>query len=322
MRLVQIILCTLVLTFSTALVVEAQNPKRTKVYKKANKKRTKKLKENPGYAPTHKDDDGDGVANYYDHCPKTPLGQSVTTFGCPPDSDQDGIPDSEDPCPDVWGPPKNNGCPYLDSDGDGILDKDDKCPQVAGERRFLGCPDSDGDGIPDSEDNCPNERGSRGNKGCPQVLEANADQDGDGIPDFKDACPTKPGVPQNKGCPEMSQEDKEAIKAAFENLLFETGKDVIKDHSYPSLRKLADVLINNDGTKLRLEGHTDNVGDDDANMDLSNRRAKAVKTFLTNEGVSSSRITAQGFGETRPVDTNDTDEGRRLNRRVEMIIDY
>jgi outer membrane protein OmpA-like peptidoglycan-associated protein len=214
------------------------------------------------------------------------------------------------------------GCPALDTDGDGILDKDDKCPHVKGEPRFGGCPDTDGDGIADEFDKCPDVKGARAYQGCPQVVEANADSDNDGIPDFKDACPDEPGVPENKGCPEMSEEDKAAILAAFENLLFESGKDVIQTSSHESLKELAAVLVKNAGANLRLEGHTDNVGDDDANLDLSDRRTKAVKLFLVNQGVKRSRISATGFGETRPVTTNDTADGRKQNRRVEMKIDY
>lgn len=319
-RYLSIFLVFLLIT-SVQYDVAAQNPKRTKHYKKRNKKKKKPSDEKIDYKPSQKDTDGDGVANYYDHCPNTPKGQVVTTFGCPPDRDKDGFPDSEDPCPDDWGPKDNDGCPYLDKDKDGILDKDDECPDVAGERRFLGCPDTDGDGIQDSKDKCPKVRGVTPD-GCPQELQANSDRDNDGIPDFKDSCPDQPGVPANKGCPEMTPEEKEAIKAAFENLLFETGKDIIKKHSYESLRELAKVMQHNQGAYLKLEGHTDNVGDDAANMDLSQRRADAVRDFLVNEGVKYDHVTPIGYGETRPVDSNDTVEGRKHNRRVEMIIEY
>ena len=317
------IILLIVLSFGIVHSVEAQNPKRTKVYKKKAKKIKKPSKEPVDYNPRGvRDTDGDGVPNYYDHCPNTPKGQTVTTFGCAPDRDRDGFADAIDPCPDEWGPKDNKGCPYSDRDNDGILDAEDVCPDTPGERRFLGCPDTDGDGIQDSKDNCPQEKGIPANQGCPQKLAANKDSDNDGIPDFRDKCVYTPGIPENKGCPEMKPEDKEAIKAAFENLLFETGKDIIKSSSYPSLRELANVLKKYPETSLKLEGHTDNQGDDDSNLDLSQRRADAVKNFLMNNGVPGNRITAKGYGETRPVDTNDTATGRTHNRRVEMKIDY
>ena len=74
--------------------------------------------------------------------------------------------------------------------------------------------------------------------------------------------------------------------------------------------------------KLSLEGHTDNVGDDDANLQLSKDRAASVKQYLKDAGISSSRITSEGYGETKPVDSNDTADGRKHNRRVEMNIKY
>ncbi|HEY8401543.1 MAG TPA: OmpA family protein, partial [Cytophagaceae bacterium] len=142
----------------------------------------------------------------------------------------------------------------------------------------------------------------------------------DGVSDYEDLCPKTPGVKHNKGCPEIKPEEQAALKKAFENLLFESGKDVIVSSSFSSLDELAKVLRNNPKYKLHLEGHTDNVGDDQANMDLSKRRAMAVKNYLTSKGVSATRITTDGFGETKPIDTNDTEEGRHRNRRVEMNI--
>ena len=320
MKQLHILIITLLIG-GTILSTQAQNPRRTKVYKKKLKKTMKPQDEPIPYSVTHKDSDGDGTSDYYDHCPNTPKGQTVTSFGCPPDSDHDGTFDHEDGCPNTAGPKANKGCPYLDTDSDGIPDSKDRCPTVKGERRFLGCPDTDGDGIPDSKDKCPKERAFTSD-GCPHEAGANKDTDGDGVPDFKDACYKTPGVAHNNGCPEMSEADKQAIKDAFKNLLFESGKDIIKPSSFNSLKKLAKAMDHNPGAKLKLEGHTDNVGDGSQNMNLSTRRAKAVKNYLIGQGVSGSRITAKGFGETKPVDTNDTKEGRKHNRRVEMIIEY
>lgn len=90
--------------------------------------------------------------------------------GCP-DSDQDGIIDNEDNCPEEFGPHENLGCPYLDSDEDGLLDFEDDCPNKKGSTATNGCPDSDGDGISDIEDSCPTTFGQFDLDGCPPLSE-------------------------------------------------------------------------------------------------------------------------------------------------------
>jgi outer membrane protein OmpA-like peptidoglycan-associated protein len=265
-----------------------------------------------------RDSDGDGVPDGHDKCPRTPKGEKVNSFGCPLDSDFDGIYDSMDKCVNVPGPKENFGCPWGDRDNDGIKDNHDRCPDVAGPVKFYGCPDTDGDGLPDSEDDCPKQAGPMENRGCPEVR----DRDGDGLEDLLDDCPDKPGPKSNKGCPELSATDKAKVKEAFQNLLFETGKAIIKTSSYKSLNKLAEVLRDNPDANLSLKGHTDNVGDDDSNMTLSQNRANAVKDYLIQQGIDGSRITAEGFGETKPVADNNTPAGRTKNRRVEMDIKY
>lgn len=304
------------LSYSDSL---AQNPRQTKKHKKAAKKLQSKKMDPYEIHWRDKDSDGDGVPNGRDKCPNTPKGEAVTPFGCPIDTDFDGVYDYEDECVDVPGPRENRGCPWGDRDGDGITDNKDDCPDVPGLARFRGCPDTDGDGIPDKDDHCPNERGVAKYHGCPPPF---VDTDGDGISDYEDLCPRTPGVKSNKGCPEIKPEEKEALQQAFKNLLFESGSDVIVSSSFESLNKLASVMVNNPRSKLHLEGHTDSVGDDNANMDLSKRRAESVKRYLMTKGVSGNRVTTDGFGETKPVDTNDTEAGRHRNRRVEMNIIY
>lgn len=111
------------------------------------------------------------------------------------DTDNDGVPDTQDLCPTVAGVPGLNGCP--DADGDGVTDGDDKCPNTPGLSQFAGCPDTDSDGITDREDECPNEAGPVDNDGCPII-----DSDGDGIEDEADLCPNTPGLPVTYGCPD------------------------------------------------------------------------------------------------------------------------
>jgi uncharacterized repeat protein (TIGR01451 family) len=107
----------------------------------------------------------------------------------------------------------------------------------------------------------------------------------------------------------------------LEKVYFATNKDVILDRSFELLNQVAVVLKNNPKVALlRVEGHTDDRGDDASNMDLSQRRASNVRLFLIEKGIAAERLEAAGYGETRPVDTNDTDAGRENNRRVEFTI--
>jgi OOP family OmpA-OmpF porin len=297
----------------------AQNPSQSKKKKAAQKKAAKKKRE--PYTPYYieKDSDGDGVPDGRDKCINTPKGEKVTPFGCPFDVDFDGIYDYEDACVNEPGPRANKGCPWGDRDNDGIKDNEDRCPDVAGIQKFKGCPDTDGDGIEDAYDDCPTERGPASRRGCPPPF---IDTDGDGISDYDDLCPKVKGLPANKGCPEIKKEEMEALRKAFENLLFETGKDIIKTSSHASLTDLAKVMRNNPKSNLYLEGHTDDVGDDNANMELSENRAASVRRFLVSKGVDEFRIRIAWFGETKPKADNSTEEGRRANRRVEMNIFY
>jgi len=258
------------------------------------------------------DKDGDTVIDPQDECPETP--GLVAFKGCP-DTDGDGIIDSEDACPEVSGPLLYDGCP--DSDNDGILDFLDACPQVAGPKENNGCPwpDTDKDGLLDKDDECPNLAGPIQNKGCPYQ-----DTDNDGVLDKDDDCPNTAGPVSNKGCPVIEKEVEEILKTAFDNLEFETGKDVIKEVSFASLKELAEVLKKKTEWGLQIAGHTDNVGDDQKNMILSKKRAEAVKNFMIAEGIDAARLYVLYFGETAPIASNDTPEGRQKNRRVEMKI--
>jgi len=258
------------------------------------------------------DRDGDGVPDKDDWCPDDP---GLEMFkGCP-DTDGDGIPDHEDACPTAPGPEMYNGCP--DTDGDGILDFLDACPTEYGPAENNGCPwpDTDGDGILDKDDDCPTLPGPIANNGCPYE-----DTDGDGILDKDDDCPTVPGPASNRGCPEIEEDVQEILRIAFENLEFETGRDIIKEVSKPSLNDLADVLIKRPEWKLQITGHTDNVGKPQSNMILSKKRAESVKNYLSSRGIDTSRFFVAYFGQTMPIADNSTPEGRQKNRRVEMTL--
>ncbi len=267
------------------------------------------------------DRDGDGILDRDDACPDV---QGIAKFqGCP-DTDGDGVQDKEDDCPLVAGLPQFRGCP--DTDGDGIPDPEDSCATVPGIPEFNGCPDTDGDGIPDKDDECPTEKGLMQYKGCP-------DTDGDGLIDRLDSCPQVAGPASNHGCPivekvekkepvkvELTKEEEEVINKVFKNLEFETGKSVIRDVSFSALDDLSALLKKKPKFKLLIDGHTDNVGKAPYNLKLSQSRADAVKTYLSAKGVEESRLTAKGYGMTKPIASNKTPDGRQKNRRVEFTI--
>lgn len=258
------------------------------------------------------DTDGDGIPDHLDDCPNE---AGLAEFNGCPDTDGDGIPDHLDACPDVAGPKEYDGCP--DTDGDGVLDFLDECPDVPGPKENNGCPwpDTDGDGILDKDDECPNLPGPKENNGCPYT-----DTDGDGVPDKDDDCPETPGPASNRGCPEIDEEVQEILKTAFDNLEFETARAEIKGSSVVSLNELAEVLLKKEGWSLQISGHTDNVGNAQSNLILSKKRAESVRDFMIERGVEKERLYVLYFGQTQPIQSNDTNEGRQANRRVEMTI--
>lgn len=116
------------------------------------------------------------------------------------------------------------------------------------------------------------------------------------------------------------KDEQKALKDVFDNLVFETGKDVIKPQSFQYIDELALVLLAKPTWKLQIIGHTDNVGNDAFNLDLSKRRAISVKNYLISKNIPEASITTDGKGETTPVVSNNTAEGRAKNRRVEFFI--
>ncbi|MBL7886435.1 MAG: OmpA family protein [Flavobacterium sp.] len=255
-----------------------------------------------------KDTDNDGIYDKDDACPEV---AGLKQFNGCPDSDGDGIEDSKDSCPNDAGSVEMNGCP--DTDGDGIADKDDACPDVAGIKSLGGCPDADGDGITDKKDNCPEVKGPKENNGCPWP-----DKDGDGVLDKDDKCPDVKGTVANKGCPEVSEEAIKRLNDYAKTILFDTNKATFQQRTYPVLEAITAILKEYPSSNFSIEGHTDSDGKDEANMKLSDERAAAVKNYLIEKGIASSRLTSKGFGESMPIDTNKTKAGKANNRRVEV----
>ncbi|MDB4157934.1 OmpA family protein [bacterium] len=241
------------------------------------------------------------------------------------DEDNDGVKNKVDDCPDVFGVAKNNGCPeeeVYDRDGDGIADSNDECPDVYG-TTDVGCPkivkeaDTDGDSVLDSVDKCPKIIGLPTNNGCPLP-----DTDNDGIVDSADKCPNVPGVESNNGCPyeEIEIGTTEAnLNIVSKGILFNSGNANFSQDSYPVLIKVVEMMKQYPEAKFKIEGHTDSSGRYDSNKLLSQTRANVVRNYLISSDIPSENLDAEGFGETRPAASNLTKEGRRLNRRVEII---
>ena len=240
-----------------------------------------------------------------------------------------------DPCPDpdltpLSQIPERCRNVTVDSDGDTIPDSQDKCP-FSGRVGFIdetGCPDDkDGDTIADYEDLCPDQGGNVDIHGCPKPVDV--DTDGDTIMDSVDQCPAKPetfnGYEDEDGCPDS---DPDALVSLTdgkidikEQVFFETSKAIIKQESYELLNQVAQLLIDNPHIgNITIEGHTDSRGKYTSNMKLSQDRANSVMKYLVNQGVDSSRLNAIGYGPDKPIDTNDTAEGRARNRRVEFVV--
>ncbi|MCR8558905.1 OmpA family protein [Mucilaginibacter sp. BJC16-A38] len=162
-----------------------------------------------------------------------------------------------------------------------------------------------------------------------KVDKLTVDTDGDGVPDIFDKCPNTPAgtAVDGSGCPlpvkkpdvkvYVTQEDKKVVNEAVKNLEFDFGKSTIREHSFESLNKLAQLLVSK-GFNLKLAGYTDNVGSEAANLKLSRERAEAVKTYLAQQGADASKIQAEGYGKANPIATNKTEKGRQINRRVEF----
>lgn len=289
------------------------------------------------------DRDEDGVPDVEDQCPNLSAGARAdhTRRGCPVmDSDRDGVNDGDDLCPAV--PPGDHpdeyrrGCPMRDRDGDGVPDNLDVCVEIVqgatADPMRAGCPapDGDQDGVPDHLDACPEfppgPAPDTTRAGCPE-----GDRDNDGYTDSHDQCPdaaeTFNNLTDDDGCPEAAVAPMVEIRSGMIELQgnpvnFVTGSDrIIGRRSFEILDALVAVLrAHAEITRIDIQGHTDAVGNRDTNVELSQRRARAVRMYLIDHGIVVDRVEAHGFGPDRPVASNDTLEGRATNRRVEVHI--
>ena len=169
-----------------------------------------------------------------------------------------------------------------------------------------------------------------------QINSLKSDADKDGVSDYFDKCPNTPDTVKvdGSGCPLLkmqpppppqqstvviTEEDRRIVNEAIKDLQFDFGKATIREHSYPSLDRVAKLLVDKNFS-LKLAGHTDNVGSADANMKLSKDRAESIKSYLVSKGANASRIEATGYGKTQPIASNKTAKGRQQNRRVEFTL--
>lgn len=281
------------------------------------------------------DRDADGVFDADDECPTEPAGRrpDPRRRGCPlRDTDRDGVSDDRDLCPtDPEGDdpdPRRLGCPRNDQDMDGVSDARDECPtEPIGDHadpEHRGCPlrDGDGDGVSDSLDVCPQQPAGAvpdaARRGCPDP-----DIDHDRVLNERDACPEDPGVqttdPRTNGCPR--------VRVSGDSILisqqprFRPDHDVIQPESFGLLSEVQAVLVAHpEITGIEVQGHTDDRSSDEHNNLLSERRAQSIVRWLVEHDIAPSRLTARGYGETRPLVDNTTERGRAMNRRVEFHI--
>lgn len=207
--------------------------------------------------------------------------------------------------------------PPADSDGDGVSDPSDACPGTPAGTPVdsRGCErDEDGDGVVDGDDACPGTAAgvSVDSRGCAM------DSDGDGVPDDRDQCPDTPAGTRvdERGC-----EQELAEPVSFDlTVQFALDSAEITGVAFQEVLGLLRFLREYPSTTAVIEGHTDSQGDTAYNQKLSEERAQAVVEVLTNSGIERERLTARGFGESRPIADNDTADGRAQNRRVSVEV--
>ena len=282
-----------------------------------------------------RDRDHDGIYDRMDAAPEQP--EDFDGFqdhdGMPDlDNDGDGIPDANDKAPnlaeDLDGFEDADGIPDLDNDGDGIVDSQDLMPNEAedidGFQDEDGAPDpdNDGDGIEDARDGAPNQ---------PEDFDQFQDEDGvpdpdndnDGIPDAEDGAPNEPetvnGYKDHDGIPDTVPWLKPGERMILQGVTFKSGSARLTSMSYQVSEKIASELKKDPAIVIEIQGYTDNRGNDKANLRLSLKRANSVRRFLIKKGIAPERLIAVGYGESRPIAPNTTPEGRRANRRIEIL---
>ena len=179
------------------------------------------------------------------------------------------------------------------------------------------CIDTDGDNVCDENDLCPTLPGPLDNEGCPYT-----DADGDGVLDKDDKCVDAPGLPVNDGCPDkiITQDAERKLNEYAKTILFNVGKYTFLEGVTEQLDEVVFIMKQYNAANILIEGHTDSAGNETKNLILSDNRANAVRKYLISKGVNAKRLTAKGYGETKPIASNRTMEGMEKNRRVELKV--
>jgi len=228
--------------------------------------------------------DNDGVINELDYCENTEQNVTVDATGCEPDDDRDGVVNRLDKCPNT--PPgvkvDKDGC-CIDSDKDSICDYLDKCPDTP-----LG--------ITVDTDGCP------------------LDNDQDGVDNSKDQ---SPNTPLGYEVDAQGSATKFEMRTGFEYKSYTLNAKGVEE-----VDTLYNFMLDNPDSHVKIVGHTCNIGGSVYNQELSKNRAQTVATTLKNKGIAPERIKEEWKGMSEPIASNDTDEGKALNRRVEVKIFY
>ena len=272
------------------------------------------------------DTDGDGVPDPLDRETATPAGAITDQYGIGLDSDQDGVFDGLDSEPETpAGAEVDIHGVALDTDGDGVPDIFDEQPdtprgaEVDSKGRYR---DSDGDGVPNGLDKEP---------GTPHGAMVDSDgigidSDGDGVPDGLDREPATPaGILVDKSGRALLTHEARLIKEGLirsDTISFDAFSATLTPESYAALDEIGTLLAKYPEIKMQIEGHSDSSGSSSENLRLSRERALAVRTYLLMHfpEIERTRLRAVGFGDKRPIASNDTAQGRRINRRVEFVI--
>ena len=293
------------------------------------------------------DKDLDDIPDKQDQCPDE--AGLAKFFGCP-DKDFDDIMDKSDSCPDEAGLVEFNGCP--DRDGDGVIDKLDSCIEKQGPASNHGCPEQklylvdkngntlssvilgkDGvfifESLPSDSiimfrmepDDDPNRKEIRVATAGGLARIARRGKDNYFRFDYFAPDKTKQNMlDANDVLIKLNKEEEEVLKKAFNNLEFEPARAVIRSASYGDLDELAKLLMKKPQWRVKISGHTDNVGKPAENMVLSKNRANALALYLESKGIDKSRFVVKWYGQTQPLVPNTTAANKQKNRRVEMLI--
>jgi outer membrane protein OmpA-like peptidoglycan-associated protein len=284
------------------------------------------------------DRDGDGLSNGRDRCADESEDWNAykDADGCPDaDEDGDGILAGDDACPTEAevrnGYLDTDGCPEADDDSDGVIGDADQCRDKPEDRNgYLdddGCPDADldGDGIAVGIDKCIDEAEDKDEyedtDGCPDP-----DNDGDGFADAADDCDNQP-FPRMNGCPPDAERGFTLVRVAGDLIVaeppleFDRDSAVLSREHRQALDQVARLLTSYyPGMHVRLEGHADGEGKRGRNKTLSGQRANTVFRYLLGQGVERRRLVEIGHGAEKPIRREETEAGKRRNRRVEIVI--